>query len=114
MWSETRNIQGLRERYTCAEFFTPHACVWEAFKVDDKQLRETIYRQVFFNVHFALAWWALETCVYHAFRLDEFFDAIGQLDRARETFTRYLNAKVHEIVKSTVCEATAQAFRSVD
>lgn len=116
MWCEGCHVESLWEGDCCVEFLTAHGRVIEALQVDHKNLGEPIDSQVLLNVYFTFAAAALEACADHALWLHKLVQAIAQLDTAKETHgaPRNFNRQIHEVVKGTVLEATAQAGGAID
>lgn len=81
--------------------------------MDYEDLWEPIYCQVFLDIDLAFARAALEACLDHPLCLDELHHAVLQRDTAH-ALIRDLHAQVHEVVESTICEATAEALRAID
>ena len=116
VWSIRCHIKSLGETNRCVEFFAPHGRVVESLQVDDQNLGEAVYRQIFFDVHFLLALAAFESCLDHPLRLDVLLEALGEFDAAKEAdcLPRDLDTEIHEVVKGTILEAAVETLRPIE
>ena len=83
--------------------------------MDCKDAWKSINGQTFLNINLLLAIFALKSSSNHSFALDEFIEALTEINTPEKSysFPRDFDTQVHEVVKCTVLMIATQTLRSV-